>query len=166
MFDSKEAKELRFVRRIIAILRMTLGLILLITWIDNLRKGIYTADGITGLFDYIFNENGGGLPFYREIINNTILQAPGVFAVFQLVAELLLALGLLFGVLTPVVGLGATFFFLNLFFSYFGGQEWIWTYVLLTVSALTVALTRSGRAWGVDQWLQARRGDSFLSYFW
>ncbi len=76
--------------KVLAVLRITLGVILLVTWYDNLQKGVYTADGITGLFNYLFNDNGGGPAFYRTIIESTILQAPGLFASFQMVAELLM----------------------------------------------------------------------------
>lgn len=146
-------------RRTVAILRITLGVIILATWLDNLTKGVYSAGGISGLFEYIFSENGGGAAFYRAIIGGTILQAPGAFGAFQLVAEFLMGAGLLLGLFTPLAGFGAAFFFLNLFFAYMGGQEWIWTYVLLTVSAVVVALARSGRAWGLDAWLLRRSGE-------
>ena len=64
-------------RQAVAILRITLGVILVVTWFKNLQDGIYTADGIVGLFNYLFNDNGGGPAFYRAIINGTILQVPG-----------------------------------------------------------------------------------------
>ena len=163
MDQNPEAQNLR---RIVALLRITLGIILLATWYDNLTKGIYTADGITGLFNYIFNEAGGGPGFYQAIINGTILQAPGAFAGFQMVAEFLMGLALLIGFLTPIAGGGATLFFFNLFLAYVGGSEWIWTYVLLTMAALVVTLTRSGRAFGVDQLLLAKRGKPPLGILW
>lgn len=155
-------KELQMVRSIIALLRVTLGIILLVTWYKNLQDGLYTAEGIRGLFDWLFNTNNSGPGWYRAIINSTVLAAPGLFAVFQLVAELLLGLGLLFGGLTPIAGLAAATFFGNLYLSYLGGGEWIWTYVLLAVAALVVALTKSGRAFGIDQYLLKTRGESKL----
>lgn len=158
--------EAHYLRRIIALLRITLGIILLATWYDNLSKGLYTADGITDLFTYIFNENGGGPGFYRAIIDGTILQAPGAFAAFQMVAEFLMGLALLIGFLTPVAGAGALLFFFNLLLAYFGGNEWIWVYVLLSMSALVVTLARAGRAFGVDQLLLAKRGKSPLGILW
>lgn len=161
-----ENPEARYLRRLIALLRITLGLIILATWTDNLSKGIYTADGISGLFSYIFNDNGGGPAFYQAVINNTILQAPGAFAAFQMVAEFLLGLALLIGLLTPVAGAGAALFFFNLLLAYLGGNEWIWTYVLLTAVALVVMLARSGRAFGVDQLLFAKRGKPPLGILW
>ena len=163
MTENPEAQHLR---RVIALLRITLGIIILATWYDNLSKGIYSADGIRGLFDYIFNEAGGGPGFYRAIINGTILQAPGAFAGFQMVAEFLLGLALLIGLLTSIAGGGAVLFFFNLLLAYLGGNEWIWVYVLLTMSALVVTLTRSGRAFGVDQLLLAKRGNPPLGILW
>ena len=152
-------QEQNTARQAVAILRITLGVILIVTWVKNLQDGIYTADGIVGLFNYLFNDNGGGPAFYRAIINGTILQVPGLFAVFQLVGELLLGLGLLVGLFTPLAAVGAALFFFNLFLAYLGGQEWIWTYVLLTVSALVTALTQAGRAWGLDSLLLRRLGE-------
>ena len=152
-------QEQNTARQATAILRITLGVILIVTWFKNLQDGIYTADGIVGLFNYLFNDNGGGPAFYRAIINGTILQVPGLFAVFQLIGELLLGLGLLVGLFTPLAALGAALFFFNLFLAYLGGNDWIWTYVLLTVSALVVALAQSGRAWGLDSLLLKRLGE-------
>lgn len=152
-------QEQNTARQATAILRITLGVILIVTWFKNLQDGIYTSDGIVGLFNYLFNDNGGGPAFYRAIINGTILQVPGLFAVFQLIGELLLGLGLLVGLFTPLAALGAALFFFNLFLAYLGGNDWIWTYVLLTVSALVVALAQSGRAWGLDSLLLRRLGE-------
>lgn len=168
MNNSNEGKRLR---RIIAILRITLGVIILATWLDNLQKGIYTASGITDLFTHpdwgIFTNGGGALPGYQAIIENTVLQAPGVFAGFQMVAELLMGLGLLLGALTPIAGASATFFFFNLYLAYFGNsEEWIWTYVLLAVSALVVTLARSGRAFGIDAILFRLRGRPNPGFLW
>ena len=151
-------------RKIVALLRITLGIIILVTWFENLTKGTYSGAGITGLFEYIFDKNGGGAAFYRAIIEGTILQTPAAFGVFQLVAEFLMGAGLLLGLFTPLAGLGAALFFFNLILAFWGGQEWIWTYVLLTVSTIVAALTGSGRAWGVDAWLLTRRGEPGLIF--
>ena len=162
-----ESKDVRRLRRSVALLRITLGVIVLVTWWDNFQKEVYTADGIVGLFNYIFDENGGGtLLGYRAIIENTILQYPGAFAAFQMIAEFLMGLGLLVGALTRLASLGAILFFANLFLAYYGGNEWIWTYVLLLVSALVVFLTYAGRAWGFDHYLVKKRGTPTFSLLW
>jgi uncharacterized membrane protein YphA (DoxX/SURF4 family) len=162
-----ESKEVRRIRRPVALLRITLGIIILVTWWDNFQKEVYTADGMVGLFNYIFDENGGGtLLGYRAIIESTILQSPGAFAAFQMIAEVLMVLGLFVGGLTRLASLGAILFFLNLFLAYFGGNEWIWTYVLLLVSALVVFLTYAGREWGFDRYLVKKRGAPSFSLLW
>ena len=153
-------------RQAVAILRITLGVILVFAWFDNLQKDVYTADGIVGLFNYLFNDNGGGPAFYRAIINGTILQVPGLFAIFQLIGELLLGLGLLVGLFTPLAAVGAALFFFNLFLAHLGGDAWIWTYVLLTVSALVTALAQSGRAWGLDSLVLRRMGEPPIGPIW
>ena len=162
-----ESKDVRRLRRSVALLRITLGVIVLVTWWDNFQKEVYTADGIVGLFNYIFDENGGGtLLGYRTIIESTILQYPGAFAAFQMIAEFLMGLGLLVGALTRLASLGAILFFANLFLAYYGGNEWIWTYVLLLVSALVVFLTYAGREWGFDHYLVKKRGAPTFSLLW
>jgi hypothetical protein len=156
--------EARYLRGVVALLRITLGFIILATWYSNLQRGIYTSDGMVGLFNYIFNVNGGGFEWYRALIENTILRWPGAFANFMLVAELLMGLALFFGILTPVAGLAAALFFFNLFLAHYGGAEWIGTYILLTASAFVVALTRCGRTFGVDAWLLKGRGKPPFTY--
>ncbi len=166
-----KSRETQVTIRAVALLRITLGIIILATWWENLQKGIYTAQGITDLFLHpdwgAFTNGGGALPGYRPIVEATILQFPGAFAAFQLIAELLMGLGLLVGGFTPLAGAGATFFFFNLFLTYFGNsQEWIWTYVLLTMSTLVVTITLSGRQFGVDQFLLHKRGRPPVPFLW
>ena len=101
-------------RQAVAILRITIGVILVATWYDNLRGGIYTADGIIGLFNYIFNEHArrpGLLPGDNQ--QHDSCRCLGLFAVFQLVAELLMGLALLVGLFTPLAAVGAALFFLQ-----------------------------------------------------
>ena len=153
----------------VALLRVTLGVIILVTWYDNLQKGLYTAEGLTGFFNWLFdaqNGNGSSLTFYKSLLDATIVPTAGIFAVFQMVAELLIGLGLLLGGFTRFFGFAAVVFFFNLFLAYFGGHEWIWVYVLLVISALTIALSRAGRRWGIDEWLIRNRGEPPAAFLW
>ncbi len=153
----------------IVLLRIVLGVIILVTWFDNLQGGLYTADGLVGFFNWLFdpqNGNGSSLTFYNSLLNAAIVPVAGVFAVFQMVTELLMGVGLLLGGFTRFFGLAAVAFFFNLFLAYFGGHEWIWVYVLLVFSAFTVAQTRAGRRWGIDQWLVTTRGEPPVSFLW
>lgn len=167
-----QSAELTKTRQAVALLRMILGVIILATWWENLTReptSLYNAEGLTGFFNWLFDPidgNGSTLTTYRAILEATILQVPGLFAAFQMVAELLMGIGLLVGGLTRLAGLGATVFFFNLFLSYYGGHEWIWTYVLLTASALVVTLACAGREWGADKFLLQQRGEPPLNLLW
>jgi uncharacterized membrane protein YphA (DoxX/SURF4 family) len=165
---NQEEKINRY-QQAVALLRATLGVIILVTWYDNLTKGLYTAEGLTGFFNWLFdaqNGNGSSLGFYKSILDAVIVPLAGPFAFFQMIAELLMGLALLLGGLTRFFGLAAVIFFTNLLLAYFGGQEWIWVYVLLIMSALTVTISQAGRRWGIDQWLVENRGEPPLPFLW
>jgi len=166
MTQEKETKQMRTA---VALLRITLGAIILATWYANLQKGLYTAEGLTGFFNWLFdpqNGNASSLTFYKSFLDATVVPAAGVFSTFQMVFELVMGSALLLGVFTRLFGLAAMVFFFNLILSYFGGNDWIWVYVLLFMSALTVALSLAGRHWGVDQWLLQKRGEPPVPILW
>ncbi|MEM7324927.1 MAG: DoxX family membrane protein [Actinomycetota bacterium] len=152
----------------VPLLRITLGVIILVTWVDNLRKDVYTGDGLTGLINWLFAEDGNNssLGFYESILDSVVVPAAGFFGGAQLVVELLFGIGLLLGVFTRLSSLLAIGFFFSLFLGYFGGNEWIWTYVLLMAASLTVFLGWGGRRFGVDQMVAARRGPSPFGLLW
>ena len=138
------------------------------TWFDNLDKGLYTADGLTAFLDGLFDENGNAssLTAYKSLLDTMVIPIAGVYGAFQLVVELVIGIGLLVGGLTRLFGLLAAAFFFNLFLSYFGGHEWIWTYVLLLASAIAVFVDYGGRRLGVDVWLARTRGPSPRGLLW
>jgi uncharacterized membrane protein YphA (DoxX/SURF4 family) len=158
-------KETEQLKTAVSLLRITLGVIILATWFNNLRDGLYTAEGLTGFFNWLFdaqNGNGSSLTVYKSFLDTAVVPIAGAFAIFQLVGELLLGLALLLGAFTRLFSLIGMFFFANLFLSYFGGHEWIWTYVILFMATLAVYLGYAGRKWGIDHWLLNTRGNSFL----
>lgn len=151
------------------LLRITLGVIILVTWFENLDKGLYTEEGLTSFLDSLFdpeNGNGSSLTAYKSFLDAAVIPVAGIYGGFQLVVELLMGVGLLVGGLTRLFSLIAVTFFFNLFLSYFGGNEWIWTYVLLMVAALAVFIGYGGRKLGVDVWLARTRGDSPYNLLW
>lgn len=155
----------------VAILRIVLGLTILFTWWGNISDDFYTADGLRGFFDWVFlsaedGGNGSSLSFIESIIDNTVLKAAGFFGLLQTIAEGLIGLGLLIGGFTRLASLLALLFFSGLFLTYFGGEEWIWTYVVLMAASLTVFLNYGGRMLGVDQLLARSRGESPLGMLW
>lgn len=153
----------------LALLRITLGVIVLVTWKENLDKDLYTADGLTGLINWLFdaeNGNGSSLSGFKSFLDSVVVPNAGAFAVFQLVVELGIGIGLLLGLLTRFFSIAAAVFFLNLLLGYFGGGEWIWTYVLLLMAAVAVFLGYAGRTLGVDRWLASTRGESPFGLLW
>jgi uncharacterized membrane protein YphA (DoxX/SURF4 family) len=162
-------KETRQLRTAVALLRITVGVIILATWYGNLRDGLYTADGLTGFFNWLFdaeNGNGSSLLVYKQYLDMAVGPVAGPFATFQMIAELVMGVALLLGFFTRLFGLAAMFFFTNLFLSYFGGHEWIWTYVLLFMAALTITIGAAGRKWGIDSRLYRTHGDPQIPFFW
>lgn len=152
----------------VPILRISLGVIILATWWGNVQNDLYTGDGLTGLINWLFAEDGNGstLGFYQSILEAVVVPAAGIIAPVQGVVEFLFGLGLLLGIFTRASALAALGFFITLFLGYFGGHEWIWTYVLLSAAAVTVFLGWGGRQLGVDQFLAARRGSSPGGLLW
>ncbi len=143
-------------------LRITLGVILLATWFENVGDDLYTAAGFEGFLNWLDapDGNASSLGFVHSVLDTIVAPAAGFFGGVQLVVELLIGLCLVLGLFTRLASLLASAFFASLFLAYFGGHEWIWTYVLLFMAGLTVFLGYGGRRIGVDQALVASRGES------
>ena len=154
------------------VVRLALGFTTLFTWFDNVRKDFYDGENFPGFFnDYLFvsaeeGGNGSQLFFVQSILNNTILRAPEFFGWVLTFVELGIALGLIFGVFTRAASLGAIGFFFGLLLVYIGGEEWIWTYVLLVSSAIAIFLNWGGRFLGVDQVIAKAKGESPFGIIW
>lgn len=155
----------------VSLLRITLGLVTLFTWWGNIEKDFYDGDNFAGFFDWVGKSaedggNGATLGFVKSLLDATILQAPEFFGWIMTVLELFIALGLIFGLFTRAASLLATAFFGSLFLVYFGGEEWIGTYVMLTAAAFCVFLSWGGRMIGADQAIAASRGESPGTLLW
>jgi len=141
----------------IALLRIMVGLMFLLTWLPNFLDGLYTPDGLLIFFTEEFPQTENSLVFYANFIDSVILPIRNVFAPFQLVAEFLLGLAILLGVFTPLASIAGIFFLINTMLATFG-HDWLWSYIL-PISILVVTLfTHAGRAVGVDAYLLKRFG--------
>lgn len=155
----------------VALLRITLGVILLATWWGNLGDDFYTADGFEGFLDWLVlseeeGGNGSSLGFFHDLLDATIVPISGIAAFGQLIMEGLAGVLLLVGGATRLASLWSMGFFVILLLSYFGGGEWIWTYVLLFMAALTVFLGYGGRKLGLDELIVKAKGSSPGSLIW
>jgi len=152
---------------------VALGLTTLVTWKGNIDDGFYDGDNFAGFFEWVQRSpesaeggNGSSLGFVHSVVDSTILQAPEFFGWVITFFELFIAVGLLLGVFTRAASLGAIGFFGGLFLVYFGGEEWIWTYVMLLAAAIAIFLNWGGRMFGVDQAIAANKGASPAGLIW
>ena len=142
----------------VALLRIMLGLLFLTQWYDNLVNGLYTEEGLNGLFEYFFSTSEMPLEWYMDFIHNLIMPISPIFATFQMVVELLIGLAFLFGLFTPLVSLGAAFFILNTFLLSWGA-DWPWSYLTILSILGVLFFTKAGRVLGIDAWSYKRFGD-------
>jgi uncharacterized membrane protein YphA (DoxX/SURF4 family) len=148
----------------VALLRIIVGLMFLLTWLPNFLDGVYTPEGLLHFFTEEFPQSENALGFYASFINGVIIPLRLVFAPFQLVAEFLLGFAILIGAFTPLASIVGIFFLVNTMLATFG-HDWLWSYIL-PISILTVTLfTRAGRTLGVDAYLLKRFGERRF-YLW
>lgn len=153
------------------VLRVGLGVLTLDTWRGNIDKDFYDGDNFAGFFEWVAKPveeggNGASLGFVHSLIDATILQAPEFFGWLLTFLELFIAVGLILGLFTRAAGLAATGFFGMLFLTYFGGEEWIVIYVLLSLAALMIFLHWGGRFLGIDRSIAKSRGESPGTLIW
>jgi uncharacterized membrane protein YphA (DoxX/SURF4 family) len=142
----------------IVLLRIMLGLLFITQWYNNLVSGLFTPEGLQGLFNYFFSASENPLPFYMDFINNVILPIAPFFTKFQLVTELLMGIALLVGLLTPLTSLFAAFFIINTFLTSWG-VDWPWSYLTILSILGVLFFTRAGRSLGLDALLAERFGE-------
>jgi len=141
---------------LMACLRVMMGAIFLAVWADNLIKGFYTPDGWADFVQKYADTTKVGV--YADLLNNVMIPNAALFAYGQLVIELVVfGVFLVVGALTPVSGLLAAGFQLNLLIATSGTNEWPGTYIIMFVLLVAVALSQSGRTLGVDAILARRR---------
>ncbi len=158
----------------VAFLRIVLGLVVLSVWFENVTAdpNFYSAEGLRGFFDWAFlseeeGGNGGTFTFIGSLFD-AIDDAGllGLVGFAQTIMEFLIGIALVFGVATRLFSLLATAFFVGLAFTFFGGEEWFGSYILLIGAAVTVFFSWGGRTFGVDRAIAAARGDSPGKLIW
>ncbi len=150
----------------VVILRVALGLAFLTTWMENLRKGVFTATGFKDTIEYFLEptrhiETPFDIIIKEVAIANTTTST--FFGLGWMIFELLIALSLTFGILTrlgSLIGAGSTVI-LGLGSL---GAEWIWTQPILFVGFLTCALISAGRWYGADYWLQEKIPEKYVKF--
>ena len=141
---------------LLACLRIMMGLIFLAVWADNLAKGFYTPDGWADFVQHYADTTKVGM--YATVLNDYLIPNAALFAYGQLVVEFLVfGVFLVLGIFTPVSGLLAAGFQLNLLVATSGTGEWPGTYIIMFLLLVAIALGQSGRTLGVDARFAQRR---------
>lgn len=137
----------------LAIVRATIGAMLVWVFFENLGKGLYTTAGYANLINYYVKASHSPAA-WKEVMsfmaNHAAMAAP-----MQALTEISLGILLIIGLLTRPVALVAFLYLGSLWVSEWG-TAWIWELLVPVLASLALVVGRAGRTWGVDGWLARR----------
>lgn len=137
----------------LAIVRVTIGAMLVSVFFENLGKGLYTPSGYAGLINsYI---NSGHSPAAWKAVMGFVASHAAIAAPMQALTEISLGVLLVIGLLTRPVAFVAFAYLASLWVSEWG-TAWIWELLVPVLASLALSVGRAGRALGVDAWLAER----------
>jgi len=140
----------------LALVRMTIGAMLVWVFFENLGKGLYTPGGYAGLINYYIKSSHS--PALWKAVMAQAASHAAMAAPLQAVTEISLGILLVIGLVTRPAAFVAFLYLGSLWVSEWG-TAWIWELLVPVLASLGVAVGRAGRAWGVDA-LLARRNPS------
>lgn len=142
---------------VVAFYRIALGLM----WINMALQKAPWVMGPEGkpygwLYGYVLKEvNNPTFQSYRAFLEGVFLPNFAFFGLFTFIAEIIIGLSLLAGILAPLVGgLGGLLWQINIAVgSYSLPGEWFWLWPLLIGSHAVLISEKAGRLLGIDQLL-------------
>jgi len=143
----------------LAIVRMTVGAMLVWVFFENLGKGAYGQAGYAGVINYYIKASHS--PAAWKAVMGFMAGHASVAGPLQAMTEISLGVLLVVGLLTRPVALVAFLFLGSLWISEFGAS-WIWELLVPVLASLGLALGRAGRTWGIDAVLARRNPSSPL----
>ena len=141
----------------LALVRVTIGAMLVWVFFENLGKGLYTPAGYAGLINYYIQH--GHSPSAWKAIMGLAASHAAMAAPLQAIAEISFGVLLVFGLFTRPVAFVAFLYLGSLWMSEWG-TAWIWELLVPVLASLGLAIGRAGRAWGIDAWLARRWPDA------
>ncbi|MGA9508053.1 MAG: DoxX family membrane protein [Candidatus Sulfotelmatobacter sp.] len=141
----------------LAIVRVTIGVMFVWVFFENLGKGLYTPNGYANLISYYIK--AGHSPAAWKAVMGLAASHAAMAAPMQALTEISLGILLLIGLLTRPVAFIAFLYLGSLWVSEWG-TAWIWELLVPVMASLALAVGRAGRAWGVDALLARRRPSS------
>jgi uncharacterized membrane protein YphA (DoxX/SURF4 family) len=138
----------------LALVRLTIGVMFVWVFFENLGKDLYKPSNYAGLInDYI--ENGSAPAVWKSVMALMAAHA-SMAAPLQGVTEISLGVLLVLGLFTRLAALFAFVFLASLWVSEWG-TAWIWELLVPVLASLALAVGAAGRTWGVDSFLARRR---------
>jgi uncharacterized membrane protein YphA (DoxX/SURF4 family) len=137
----------------LAMVRLTIGAMLVWVFFENLGKGLYTPAGYAGLINYYIKASHS--PAAWKAVMGLMASHAALAAPMQAMAEISLGVLLVIGLLTRPVAFVAFLYLASLWISEWG-TSWIWELLVPVLASLALAVGRAGRAWGVDAVLARR----------
>lgn len=137
----------------LAIVRVTIGAMLVSVFFENLHKGLYTPAGYAGLINY-YIQNSHSPAVWKAVMGLAASHA-SMAAPMQALTEIGLGILLVIGLLTRPAAFIAFLYLGSLWVSEWG-TAWIWELLVPVMASLGVSVGSAGRTWGVDAWLARR----------
>ena len=145
---------------LLALLRIYLGMILLITDIGKLTADTPFSDDMIG---FLKDAMPGESSFYAHFLQATVMPNAKLFSYLVMTGELVAGIGLLTGTITRLSAFIAILLFLNFMFA---KGLWFWSPnsqdAAIIFIALAVLIGRSGRVIGLDYFLAQLKPNSVL----
>jgi uncharacterized membrane protein YphA (DoxX/SURF4 family) len=142
----------------LALVRLTIGAMLVWVFFENLGKGLYTPTGYANLINYYIKADHA--PAIWKAVMGLAASHAAMAAPMQGLTEISLGTLLVIGLLTRPAAFVAFLFLGSLWISEWG-TSWIWELLVPVLASLGLAIGRAGRKWGVDAWLSQRWPSSF-----
>jgi uncharacterized membrane protein YphA (DoxX/SURF4 family) len=142
----------------LAIVRVTIGAMLVWVFFENLGKGLYTPAGYAGLIHYYIQHDHA--PAIWKSVMALAASHAAMAAPLQALTEISLGILLVIGLLTRPAAFVAFLYLGSLWVSEWG-TSWIWELLVPVMASLGLAIGSAGRRWGVDAWLAHRWPSSF-----
>jgi uncharacterized membrane protein YphA (DoxX/SURF4 family) len=143
----------------LAIARLTIGVMFVWVFFENLGKGLYKPAGYAGLINY-YIQHDSAPAIWKSVMAQAAAHA-SMAAPLQGLTEITLGMLLVLGLFTRPVALVAFAFLGSLWISELG-TSWIWELLVSVLVCLALAVGSAGRTWGLDAILARRRPDSLL----
>jgi uncharacterized membrane protein YphA (DoxX/SURF4 family) len=141
----------------LALVRLTIGAMLVWVFFENLGKGAYTPAGYAGLINYYIKASHS--PAAWKAVMGLMASHAAMAAPMQAATEISLGILLVVGLLTRPAAFVAFLFLASLWVSEWG-TAWIWELLVPVLASLALTVGRAGRTWGIDAWLSQRRPSS------